>query len=131
MDDHLFHRIELRDCLVDDGLKLDRLPSAKAHVRGYDDARACIQYALSQGTIAQAGVDYGVYCPQACAGQHSNDTLDGERHVDDHAIALTDSDRLQAVCKPADHLQKLAVGEDALGAILSQPNKGDLITAVG
>jgi hypothetical protein len=107
------------------------LPRAVSDVAGDDYLRLGIVNTIAQSGMAEAGVHDGMDGPKPRARQHGDHALQGERHINDDAIALADPERLQAVGEAANLAVKLAIGDDALGAVLAQPNEGGAVAAVG
>src|ERR1700678_943601 len=81
--------------------------------------------------MTEAGVDDGVDCSDAGAGQHGDGAFDGEGHINDHAVSFFHSQRLQTVGEAAEQAVKLAVGDGSLAAIFAEPDEGGAIAAVG
>ena len=131
IDDDFLDEVERFQSFVDDGLEGDGFAAAEADVAGDDDFRLRVGDAVAKRGVSQAGVDDGMNCADAGAGQHGHCAFDGERHVDDDAVALDHSQGLQAIGEAADLAVELAVGDDALGAVLAQPDEGGAIAAVG
>ena len=81
--------------------------------------------------MSESGVDDGVNRADTRASQHGHGAFDGERHVDDDAIALYHPQRFQTVGEAADQAIELAVGDDALGAVFAEPDESGAVAALG
>jgi len=131
IDNDFFDAVEGFQSFVDDGLESDGLAAAIADVSGDDNFRLRVGDAVAQRGVSESGVTDGGDGADAGAGQHRDCAFNGERHVDDDAVALDYAQRLQAVGEAADLAVELAVGDDALGAVLAEPDEGGAIGALG
>src|SRR5579863_5546889 len=116
-DDDPFNAIERLDGFVDDGFEWDGLAAAVADISCNDDFCLGVGDAIAQCSMPESSIDHGVNRADASAGQHGDGAFDGERHVDDDAIALDDPERLEPVGEAADLTVKLPVCDDAFRAI--------------
>src|SRR6266702_859636 len=126
----MLNGIESIDGFIDNGLKRHGLATAYAGFSGNDDLGLRIGDAVAKSCVAESGIDDGMYCTHAGAGEHGNYTLNRKRHIDDDAIALPYSQRAQAVGKAADHAIELAIGDHPLGTVFAEPDVGYMIEAV-
>ena len=98
------------ECLVDDRLQRQVLAAARLLVRGHHGHRAGIDDALLQRLRGKAAEYDRMRRPDTRAGLHRDHAFDRHRHVDQHAVALADPERLEAVREPADAVVELPVG---------------------
>jgi hypothetical protein len=91
IDDYFLDGIERFQSFVDNGFERDGFAAAEADVAGDDNFGLSIGDTVAERGVSQAGVDDGMDCSDAGAGQPGHCTFDGERHVDDDAVALDHS----------------------------------------
>ena len=130
VDDHVVHRGQVAHGLVHDGLEGDGLPAAVGEVGTDHDLGAGVLDAGAQGQGAHACVDHAVDGADAGTGQHRDDALRGEGHVEDHAIALLHAQALEGVGEAVHLAVEAVVGVGALVAILAHPQQGSLVAAI-
>ncbi len=86
-DDAVHIRAGLQ-CLVDIGLQRDWPAAANAFI-GSDHCLAVrIEDAVLDGLRRKAAKDNGVYCADACTGEHGVDCFRNHRHVDTDAVTF-------------------------------------------
>ena len=127
MDDDAPDLRNAADRVVDDPFELEWFALAIGHVAGDHDLRAGVGDAIAQRRRAETGVDDRVDRADPRAGQHRDDPLDRQRHVDDDAISVPDSVGAKRVCEPADPLQQRAVRDRLLVAVLAHEIVGDRV----
>ena len=125
--DDLFHQVQVLDGPFGDAQQVDLVAPAVADISRDHHLGLGVRDAVAQGPGAEPGVDHAVYRADAGAGQHGDGALGGERHVDDHTVALAHAKGAQAVGEPVHLLRQAAVGEHALGAVLAQPDERRLV----
>ncbi len=126
---YFLNEVERFQGLVDDDFEDDGLAATVADVAGDHDLGLSVGDAVAQRGVAESGIDDGMDGADAGAGQHGYGAFDGQRHVDDDAVSLDHSQGSQSVGEAADHAVKLAVGDDALGAVFCQPDERGAIAA--
>src|SRR5207253_243183 len=87
--------------------------------------------AVAQRGMAEPGVNDRVNRPDAGAGQHRHRTLNYQRHVNYDSVSFAHVQRLQAVSETAYHTIQLSISNDALASVLTQPDVGGAVAAVG
>ena len=98
---------------VGDGLERDRLAAAELAVGGDQHDGAGIVDAIAHRLGREAAENDRVNGADTGAGLHGDDAFDGHRHVDDDAVTLLDTLRLQHVGHLADPGQQILVGDPA------------------
>ncbi|MNS74812.1 hypothetical protein D3C72_1082960 [compost metagenome] len=116
-----------RQCVIGDGLQRQRLAAAHLLVRGDQRHRADVDQPLLQRLGREAAEHHRVRGTQARAGLHRDHAFDRHRHVDHHAVALPDAERLQAVGKAAHLAMQLAVGDARHAAVVGLEHDRDLV----
>src|SRR5215469_2162779 len=122
--------IEGVEGFVDDGLQRNGFAAAESDITGDYNPGLGVDNTIAQSGVAESGIDDGVDYTDAGAGQHGDGTLDGERHVNDNAVALMKAQRFQTIGEAADLAVQLSIGDDSLGAVLAEPDERYTIAAV-
>ena len=117
------------DRLLDDILERNRLAAPVGEVGGDNHLGADAVDPLVERPDAEPAEDDRVDRPDAGTGEHGDDLLGDERHVDADPIPLHDAEARKTVCKPAYRMVELTVGEDPLLVlVLSPPHDRDLVS---
>ena len=130
VDDDVVHGGEVTHGLVHDGLQRDLLAAAIREVGADHHLGPGVLDAGPQGQGAHACVDHAVDGADAGAGQHGDDALGGEGHVEDDAIALLHAQALEGVGEAVHLAVEAVVGEGALVTVLAHPQDGGLVAPV-
>ena len=128
--DNLLNKVHAIESLVDNWLQRHRLAAAETDIARDHDLRLGVVDAVAQRGVAEAGINNRMNGTDTRAGQHGNDALHGERHVDDDAVALADAEGFEPIRETAHLPVELAVGNDFFRAILAQPDEGGAIAAL-
>ncbi len=131
VDDDVLDESEVAHRFVDRRLEGDLLAAPEGVVAGDDDLGARVDDARSQGLGAHAGEDDRMDGADARAGEHGDDALGHERHVDDHRVALPHPEALQGVGEAVHLAIEAVVGVSDLFAVLAHPEQGGFVAAVG
>ena len=129
--DDVLQAVAAHHGLVGDGLEVNHVAPAVAHVAGDERLGLGVLDAVTQGTHAEPGIDHAVDGADAGAGQHTDGPLRREGHIDDDAVALAHAQGLEAVGEAVDLLGQAGVGIDLLRAVLAQPDEGGLVAPLG
>ena len=113
--------------LVGDRLQLEEAPLPVATVGGDQHLRLGVVDAVGECRGRKAGEDHAVRRTEARAGEHGDCHLRDHRHVDRHAIALANAERLQRIRGLLHLAVQVVVGEGAPITRLADPVNGDLL----
>ena len=113
--------------LVGDRLQFKEAPLPVATVGGDQHLRLSVVDAIGKRRGWETGEDHAVCRAKARAGEHRNRHLGDHRHVDRHAIALANAERLQRVRRLLHLAVQVVVGECAAIPRLADPVNGDLL----
>jgi len=127
MDDDPLDQLEPGDRRVGDVLEVDRLPAPEGDVADEQHARAGVDDAIAQRGRPQAGVDHRVDRADPRAGQHRDDPLDRQRHVDANAVAGAHAVGAQGVGDLADLREQRGVRHPALLTGLAEVLVGERV----
>ncbi len=114
--------------LVGDRLQLKEAPLPVATIGGDQHLRLSVVDAVGKCGRRESGEDHAVRRTEARAGEHRNRHLGDHRHVDRHAIALANAERLQRVRRLLYLAVQIVVGECAPITRLTDPVNRDLLT---
>ncbi|KAF5054275.1 hypothetical protein DSECCO2_389690 [anaerobic digester metagenome] len=110
----------------------DGLSPAVTDVCGDENLRLRVVDPHRERVRPEPTEDHRVDGPDPGAGEHRDDLLGDERHVDADAVALLDPEAREAVCKPHHLAVQGLVGQDPLLSALPVPDDRRLIlTAPG
>ncbi len=130
VDDHVVDEGQVADRLLHRRLQADLLAAPVAVVRADHHLGVGVLDPRLEALGAHARVDHRVDRPDPGAGQHGDDRLGGERHVQDHPVAGLDAEPLQRVGEAVHLPVQPVVGVGALLAVLAHPQQGGLVAAV-
>jgi hypothetical protein len=115
--------------VVDILLERDALTTAVASVCCHHNFRAAVRKAVLDALAAKPAEDDRVNRSNSGAGQHRDDGLRNQRHVDQNAVAFFNAIALEDISKDADFAMELMIGQRAALAGLTFPNDGRLVAA--
>ena len=132
IDEHAGNGSRVLERLVSDRLQLEEVPLAIPTVGGDQHLRRGIVDAVGECIRRKAAEHHAVRSAEAGAGEHGDRHLRDHRHINGHAVALGDAERLQGVGGLLHLSQQIVVGHGATVARLTDPVEGDLLaTASG
>ena len=120
----------LRQRLVGGFLELDDLAGAPAAVGRDQHGGGGVLDAVLERQRREPAEYHRMNRADARAGVHRDNRLDGQRHVDDHAVALLHAQRLQRVGEAAHVGMQLAIGHVAHVARLAHEGDRGLVAAL-
>jgi hypothetical protein len=126
-DEDRLHARAAAERLVDGGLERQHLAAAVAAVGRDDDLGRGVDDPVGEGVGREAPEDDGVHRADPRAGEHGDDRLRDERHVDGDAIALHDPMVPECVREAAHVAEEVGVGDHAAVAGLPLPEQRDLV----
>ena len=112
---------------VDGALELDFVAAAVACVLREDGDAAGVGDAVGDGVGGESAEDDGVDRADARAGEQSDGQLGRHAHVDGHAVAFLNAERLEGVGEALHLGMKFGVGEAANLARLALPDERGFI----
>ena len=124
--EHVAHSVAVTagQCLVDDGLERQLFAAAHLVVGGNHGHSTHINDAFVHRLGAEAAKHNAVRGANTGAGLHGDHPLDRHRHVNQHAVALEHTVRLQGVCELTHPRQKLLVGDASHRAVVGLKDDG-------
>src|SRR5262245_40509019 len=128
-DDDLPDARTVLDRFIHSRLELDHPGATKPSVGRDYGFRLRVIDAVLQRFGREAAEDYRVRGADAGAGQHGHGQLGDHRHINGHAVAFLDAQRLQRVREFADLLMELLVSERTSIARFSLPDDGGFVLA--
>ena len=115
--------------MVDILLESDALTTAVAGVCCDYNFRTAVRQAILDALATEPTKDNRVNRSNPGAGQHRDDSLRNERHVDQNAVALFDTIALEDISEDADFAMELVIGQRAALTGFAFPNNGRLVAA--
>ena len=124
---HTSNRWGALERFVGDRLQFEEVPLAVSTVGGNEHLRRGVVDAIGESVCWEAAKDHAMRSAQAGACEHGDRHFGDHRHVDGHAVALGDAERLQCIGGLLHLAQQVVVGDGAAVAWLADPVEGDLL----
>ncbi len=125
----MFDRVACGHRLIHGPLELDLAAAAEARVLGQDGHALRVVDAVGNRVGRKSSKNHRVHGPDARTGQQRNRQLRRHAHVDGHAVALLDPQRLESIGELLHLLVQLRVAEPAHLARFALPNNRGLVAA--